>query len=362
MRLLISGYFGFGNIGDEAILAATVEQLRIRRPGDELVVLSASPWRTEAQYGVTAASRSSPLAVWRELRAADLLICGGGGLIQDTTSLLSPLYYLGVLALARVAKTPYMIFAHGLGPLQRRLICRLAASVVTRAQAVTLRDEQSAQLLRYGLGVTEPQVHVTADLALLLSPCPAGRAAELLVNCGVSAEGPLVGISVRSWPQMGIEEAVAGLIHYLHDEIEAQVLLIPFQSVKDMSVAWRLASDAGGPVAILEGISDPRDFLGVISSLDLLVSMRLHGLIFAASTAVSALGICYDPKVDYFAQTAQQPAIKLDELSAQRLIQEVDELWATRQSGAGRRQQLTNRLRRRAERNFDILDEILEAL
>ncbi len=362
MRLLISGYFGFGNIGDEAILAATVEQLRMQRPGDELVVLSVNPSRTQAQYDVIAAPRWSLSAIWRQLRAADLLICGGGGLIQDTTSFLSPLYYLGVLALARAAKTPYMIFAQGIGPLRRRLMWRLTASATAQAQAVTVRDEQSAQLLRYGLGVAEPPAQVTADPALLLSPGSAERTEELLASCGVSAETPLIGISLRSWPQLEIEEAVAGLIHYLRDEIGAQVLLIPFQSGEDTSLAWRVAGAGGSAVAILEGITEPRDLLGVISSLDLLVSMRLHGLIFAASTAVPAVGIAYDPKVDYFAQTAEQIVVKPDEVSSQRLIQAVDELWTTSRSDSAHRQQLASRLRRRAERNFEILDEVLAGL
>ncbi len=123
------------------------------------------------------------------------------------------------------------------------------------------------------------------------------------------------------------------------------MLLIPFQSGEDMSLAWRVAGAGGSAVAILEGIPEPRDLLGVISSLDLLVSMRLHGLIFAAATAVPALGIAYDPKVDYFAQTAEQIVVKPDEVSSQHLIQAVDGLWATCRSDSAHRQQLASRLR-----------------
>ncbi len=362
MRLLISGYYGFGNIGDEAILAAILEQLRLRRPADELVVLSGNPRRTEAQYGVVATSQWSLPTIWRQLRAADLLISGGGGLIQDTTSLLSPLYYLGVLRLARLAGTPYMIFAQGLGPLRRRIIRGLTARAFRHAAAVTLRDGQSAQFLRDELQVTIPAAQITADPTLLLSPCPRARAEQLLRNCGLSPDEAVVGISLRAWPQGQIVEAMLPLIHYLREELQSQVLLIPFQPSEDMSLAWRLAADAGGPVAMLEGVTAPREFLGVISSLDLLVSMRLHGLIFAAATAVPALGISYDPKVEHFAQTAQQPVVGLDELSADRLIQTVDDLWATRQQDIVHREQVAARLCEAATRNFDILAELLEAL
>lgn len=378
MRLLISGYYGFGNIGDEAILAAILDQVRTsasslskgegaggeaaRNTAAEIVVLSGNPQHTRAQYGVCAVPRWSLTTMWRQLRAADLLISGGGGLIQDTTSALSPLYYLGVLALARRAGTPYMIFAQGLGPLRRRLLRRLTASAFRATAAITLRDELSAQFLADELGVARPPAQVTADPALLLSPCPTQRTEQLLRNCGLSAEAPVVGLSLRVWPQGGLVEAVLPLIRHLHEELQTQVLLIPFQPSEDATVARQLAADSGGCAAMLDGVTDPREFLGVTSSLDLLISMRLHGLIFAATAAVPALGIAYDPKVAQFARTAHQPTINLDELSTERLIQAVDDLWATRHQYATERQQAAAELREAAARNFDILAELVDSI
>ncbi len=361
MRLVISGYYGFGNVGDEAILAAILDRVQVRLPDAEIVVLSGNPQHTTAQYTVRAVQRWSLRDVWRQLRAADLLISGGGGLIQDSTSALSPLYYLGVLALARRAGTPSMIFAQGLGPLRRRLIRRLTASAFRSAAAITLRDEQSVRFLEDELGVTSPPAQVTADPAMLLAPCPTERTEHLLRNCGLSMHAPVVGLSLRGGLEEGLVETVVPLIGHLRRALNAQVLLIPFQPSEDAPVACQLATASGG-AAVLHGVTDPREILGVISSLDLLISMRLHGLILAAASAVPALGISYDPKVARFARTADQPTVNLDELSTECLIQEVDDLWATRQQRAAERQQVATRLADAAQRNFDVLTALAEAL
>ena len=360
MRLLISGYYGFGNIGDEAILAAILEQLPIRAPEAEIVVLSGNPRRTQAEHDVQAVSRRSPATVWRELRRADLLISGGGGLIQDTTSALSPLYYLGVLNLARLVHTPYMIFAQGLGPLRRRLSQRLTAWACGQAAAVTVRDEPSAAMLRNELALPAVPVHVTADPALLLSPCDSERTEQLLRNCGISAGQPAVGVSLRPWPQGRFVAAMPPLVRHLRESLGVQVLLIPFQSPEDLDLARRLAADCGGQTAVLDGVTDPREFLGVISSLDLLVSMRLHALILAAAGAVPALALSYDPKVQHFAQTANQPAINLAEVSAALLIERVNDLWTTREQKSDKRRQVAIKLRNAAQRNFEVLAELIE--
>lgn len=362
MRLLISGYYGFGNIGDEAILAAILEQLATRTPATQIVILSGNPRRTRSQYGVPAVSRWSLPSVWRQLRAADLLISGGGGLIQDTTSIASPFYYLGLLRLARLARTPSMIFAQGVGPLRRRLVRRLTAAAFRHAAAITLRDEPSAALLRDELTLSDPPIHVTADPALLLSPCASGRTEQLLRNCGILVGEPLVGICLRTWPQSDFVPAILPLIRHLCESLRTQVLLIPFQPPGDVALARRLATDSDAQVAILDGVNDPREFLGVISSLDLLVSMRLHGLIFAAATAGPALGLCYDPKVEHFACTAEQPVIKLADLSAERLIREVEDLWTQRHQYAGQRRRAALQLAAGAELNFELLTELLEGL
>ncbi len=361
MRLVLSGYYGYGNLGDEAILAAMTAELHRRHPEVQLTVLSRTPEATTSQYGVEAVPRWSLPAVWRALRSADLLVSGGGGLIQDATSALSPLYYLGLLRLARLAGTPYVIFAHGLGPLRHSLTRWATARCFRHAAAITVRDEQSAQLLA-NLGVTTPPCEVTADPALLLEPAQDARIQELLANYGLSCAQPLIGIAVRSWPGVEIVPPAATLVQYLGESLAAQVVLIPFQPEQDSGLTRRLAEETGTHVAILDPTPEPREMLGIVSRLELLISMRLHGLIFAAAAQVPAVALAYDPKVAAFAARARQPMIQLPDLSSDRLVREVQKLWETRTQQASRRRDAAQRLCQAAADNFDILADVLASL
>ncbi|HWG84690.1 MAG TPA: polysaccharide pyruvyl transferase family protein, partial [Deinococcales bacterium] len=91
MKVAVSGYYGFNNTGDEAILLAITTELK--RLGHDPVVLSASPEETGRRYGVTAVHRMRPLAVWSAVSGCRAFLSGGGGLLQDKTSARTLQYY-----------------------------------------------------------------------------------------------------------------------------------------------------------------------------------------------------------------------------------------------------------------------------
>lgn len=163
--VVLSGYYGFDNAGDEALLAAIVGTLQKLRPDIHLMVFSANPERTQKMHGVEAISRFNIINLIKTLRRADLLLSGGGSLLQDVTSWRSILYYLGVVMLALWLKTPVMFYAQGIGPIRRTWARWLTRQVGNRVQLITLRDEDSYQELRL-LGVSRPPIYVTADPVL----------------------------------------------------------------------------------------------------------------------------------------------------------------------------------------------------
>lgn len=319
MRILISGYYGFGNVGDEAILAALVAHLHAQHPAAQVCVLSAQPEVTARELGVEAAQRWSWGAILREVRRADLVIQGGGGLLQDTTSAVSPLYYLAILHFCRrgFRKRPYAIFAQGLGPLQRPFLRRLARRALSRAASITLRDDASAAFLRDELRVPyEPLV--APDPALCLQPAPLEAAEDALCAAGLGSDAPRIGIVLREWPGVTqVEAAVSEFIARAAEEWGARCLLIPFQREADMAQCVRLS--AGSRASVWDKPSSPAELVALTARLDMVVAMRLHAQIFAVSQAVPMVGISYDPKVAAFCKQAGQPCLQFAEVTAEGL-------------------------------------------
>lgn len=118
-KLVISGYYGFGNAGDEAMLAAILEAILDVIPNAEITVISGNPKDTMDKHGVKAISRLSPLPIIKALKGCDLLISGGGSLLQDVTSDRSLYYYLSIIRMAKWFNRPVMLYAQGIGPLLR---------------------------------------------------------------------------------------------------------------------------------------------------------------------------------------------------------------------------------------------------
>jgi len=161
-NILISGYYGFNNIGDESILRTVIDNLREKLGDVGITVLSHDPAQTSEKYGVQAAPRMELKAIFRCVRRCDLLLSGGGSLLQDATSGRSILYYLFILALAQLMGKKTFIYSQGIGPITSRRNRRLTSMILRRASGIVVRDEKSRALL-LEIGVPEELIHVTAD-------------------------------------------------------------------------------------------------------------------------------------------------------------------------------------------------------
>ena len=164
-KVCISGYYGFDNLGDEAVLFSILKTLRDLRIGLRIEVLSQQPQFTEDIYRVTAANRWKLKEIYRALRDSDMLISGGGSLLQDVTGTKSLLYYLGVIWLAQLLGKPVFFYAQGIGPVNTPLGRFLMRLVVNRVNYITVRDESSLLDLEE-MKITKPPIQVVADPVL----------------------------------------------------------------------------------------------------------------------------------------------------------------------------------------------------
>ncbi len=315
-KILLSGYYGFDNSGDDALLFAIADDLREQDMRVDITVLSQNPAKTTENYRLHAVRRMNPFSLLRELLRCDLLLSGGGTLIQDRTSTKSLLYYLTVIRLATLFGKKVMLYANGMGPLkpEHRKITR---GVLNRVDCITLRDPASLLELNR-IGVTKPAIKLTADPAFSLTPAPKERADELLRHVGLSPEKTTLCVSIRPWRDNPPDFAsvMAHAVDRLCRERDMQCVFLPMQPQIDSALCEEVAAQMTAPAAVLP-TNDIRETLAVIGSCRLCIGMRLHSLIYAVSRGVPVVGLDYDPKIsgvmDYMKKKEVLPVSGLTE-------------------------------------------------
>lgn len=358
-RFLLSGYYGFGNLGDEALLQVIVERLRARWPACAVDVLSGDPAGTVKAYGVDATPRMDLGRVRAAVDRADVVLSGGGGLLQNVTSLKSLVYYAGVIRAAVRAGKPTMIFAQSIGPLDfwgRHIVRAFCKGIAT----ATVRDERSRALLASLLpGVP---VERSADPVFLLEPAdePLDLAAEGLAG----DDGPLVIVSVRKWQgSEATSRALAGVVDLLAAKYDARVAFLPMGGPPDAEVATTIIRRCASTPVLL-----PEYPLGhaaqVIGRASLVIGMRLHALIIAARLGIPFLALPYDPKVTALLEDLRYPVAPLFVPGQplpppEELARRVDEAWSRRDELAAHLVSVRPQIVALAERNFDVLNDLV---
>ncbi|MFH5187587.1 polysaccharide pyruvyl transferase CsaB [Paenibacillus sp. TAB 01] len=310
-RIVISGYYGFDNSGDEAvllsILLALEEQGRMNGVRLEPVVLSVDPDKTKRTYGVEAVHRMKLGRVISAIRGADGLISGGGSLLQDATSAKTIPYYLAILKIAQWFGKPTFIYSQGIGPVQRRLFFGWIRSVFNRSRFISVRDQESKQLLQ--------RMNVSKEVTVVPDPVmglPLGSSLEQQASAKLN-DKPVIGVSVRYWnPDHSELQAIAEALTLVLNQTEAVVRFLPFHLPSDHQASEEVRSMMGAAyrdrITIADNVAHPQHMLGEVGRCDLLIGMRLHSLIYAASQEVPMLGISYDPKIDQFLNRLQMAA------------------------------------------------------
>ena len=191
---VISGYYGYHNLGDDAILLSIRRRLESLSDDVTLTALSNAPETTRAEYGVEAVQRFNLFQVRRAVKNADLLISGGGSLLQDRTSTRSLMYYLEVIRTALRYHKPVMLYANGIGPVTREKNRRRVKDVVSRVDRITLRDGDSMEELKR-MGVSGPEMTVTADPVFTLEGIAPAAARQRLEAAGVPLGKPILAVT-----------------------------------------------------------------------------------------------------------------------------------------------------------------------
>lgn len=296
MRILIMGYYGFGNQGDEAILAATLKQLKERFPRFIPVLLY--PRGKEPPPNVEVIIRDELWSLLKGIKRCQALLGGGGSLFQDVTSKKSLLYYLGVMLLALLMRRKVFLLGQGMGPIHSGWGRFLLPRILNYSSFVGLRDELSLNLLRQ-LGVQEKKLHLGADLALILDPVERGQARQLLQGEGFPLQKKGFALSFRPGSLEHYYPILLPFIQAFAREKNLIPVFFPLFPGEDLSLSERLMGSVNTGI-LIRGTYTPQEVMGMMGEMDLVLGVRLHALIFAARSGIPLVGIPYDPKVRGF--------------------------------------------------------------
>lgn len=361
-KIMISGYYGFGNAGDEAMLTAMIEALTDVDPAVRITVISGSPADTRRRHGVAAVYRLNYPEIIRLLARSDLLISGGGSLLQDVTSDRSLYYYLSIMMLAKKLGKPVMLYAQGIGPVRGAMAKGAMRHIGNMVDLITVRDAGS-RLELASLGIVKPAIHVTADPVLALHQVDKGIGRAILRRRNLEGTAPLVGISVREWKDWShYKSVIAEAADRLAADQGAKIVFLPMQWPDDIDAARKVQSRMRQPATLLADEYTTSELLSLTGNLNLLIGIRLHALIFAALMHVPMAGISYDPKIDRFLETlAETPAGSLQNVTVDSLLAKIRALWPEIHQPNRQREEKIARLRDKAFNNAELALALIEA-
>ena len=360
-NVLMSGYYGFSNAGDDAILESVSQAIRKTSDEVSITVLSNDPEQTMHSCGVDALNRFKIMQVWKALRRCDVLLSGGGSLLQDRTSTRSILYYLSIIRGATLLGKPVMLYANGIGPVDKPGNRKRVKEAVERADLITLRDHSSAQELRE-MGVTRQDIHVTADPVFHLEPAEKECSLQLLQRVGLEEHTPFVAVSVRNWTDtQGLFTELAAVCDHLRQRYGLEVLFLLMQPQNDREATEKVRQAMKEPSYLLDESCSPRELMGVLGQAKLCLAMRLHTLIFAARMAIPMLGLVYDPKVESYLEELGMPSVgHVASFDRDRAIQAADGLMEQYEQHRCELQERSRQLTCAARENERLLMELLE--
>lgn len=299
-RVVISGYYGFANAGDEAMLAAIVGSLKDIIPDVAITVITGNCSMTREHHKVQAVHRLNFFAIAAAIRRCDILISGGGSLLQDVTSARSLYYYLWIMKIALFFKKPVMLYAQGIGPVRGVKARKAVQKVLQQVAVIGVRDRESKAELS-AMGVTRPPIHVTADAVLSMHPVDKQIGLDILRKNGISGTGRLIGIAVRNWQgHQAYKEAIAKAADELQENDDLRIIFIPMQYPEDVSAGRDIAGRMKTEAVVLEERYTTIEFMSLMGCMDAVVANRLHALVFSALMQTPAAAISYDPKIDSF--------------------------------------------------------------
>jgi L-malate glycosyltransferase len=324
----VLGSYGYGNLGDEAILSAIVSSLKGIAPEISLTVFSNNPEETTKLHNVQSVFFGKSLfgkrftnmySVIRELRKTDILIIGGGGIVHDMY--IFPLIaYLFPALVAKMMGCKVVFYAVGVGPINSKIGKLITRSICGLADLFTVRDKESQETLTK-LGLRQQSIHVTADPALSLEAINEKLLDNIINVEDIADDVPLIGVNIRSFYEeliifnrrLGLYQVISAKDEENYQKVMASccdyftergynIVFIPMQDIDTKVFVNKIINKLKNKnqIHILSGNYDAPEIIGIIKKLDLFIGTRLHSLILSTLANTPMIALSYSPKVKNF--------------------------------------------------------------
>lgn len=365
INLLIAGYHGYGNCGDEATLMAMTNNIKKIAPDVSITAISHIPELTKTEYKINSIQRFNAIEVIKAIYKSDIIISGGGTLIQNGTSTRSLIYYLSIINIAKLFRKKVMLYSNGIGPVIGKINRKLVKLVVNNVDLITLREEFSAKDLA-DIGVKSPEVYVTADASFTLKSISDEDATNILIKENIPTDKPLVGVSVRYWNKAKFGEKYLKDIAKVCDTLCEQgktVVFIPMEFPKDVEASKKIMSFMKNDAFILKGKYKPNEILGIVGKMNLIIGMRLHIILFSAIKSVPVIGIVYDPKIEYYLNVLNMPCggdVRNSSIDCEKIINQIEGIFLGIERYQNILREKTTILIEKAYQNEQLLSTLLD--
>lgn len=365
MKILLFGYYGDKNLGDEALLQGILNSFRLKNSNLDVTVLSKNPEETQKRYNirsVIAPRQDRYIASFiNEIRKTDLFILGGGGLIQDFIGVKQLIYWVSSLFIAKMFGKKTMLYAIGAGPLKSNKSKKIANFFLKFADIITVRDKETFELLS-SIGVNEEKIVLTGDPAFTLS-----NSEEYLKNDTKGRDSlkngrTYIGVSflpyyfITEKPKLEeeLENIFSDFIDYVIENYDYNVCLVPLHYMEgetfDMASSFRIFKKLKHKkhAIVMDEPLTPNEAVYLFKEFKAMVGMRLHSLILSGVASTPFLGISYHPKVKSFISLVdqQEVEIEVENITLKGLISKFDKLMENYESQ-----------KQKLDKNMEILNE-----
>jgi polysaccharide pyruvyl transferase CsaB len=348
-KILLAGYYGFGNLGDEAILEMAIKQILEITDKKNITVLSGNKEVTSRKYNVNTIDRYNVFSIANKLMKSDALVFGGGSLLQDITSKRSIYYYLFLIRLAKIMNNKVIMLSQGIGPIVNENSKKAVQSTLSYIDYITVRDKHSKEFLE-NLGMDKNKIFLSTDPVINL------RAGE---NYTAKNSGrKKVCFSLRNWKNADVSKKISVLTEKLI-ESNIECYFIPFYYNEDLELIDEVEKNIGDKAVYYKEKLTTGDAFDIIKGMDVLVGVRLHSLIFAAAANVPFAAVSYDHKVDHFANSVNMKvACSIDNIDVDVLYNEIMKKINNEDEEKKKLSESVSSLRELTKINYKILKEI----